>query len=354
MVRARGMEGRVYRTPMPAPAYFRHPSSLEHETGMHPERPERIPAIERELAGRDWLGWERIEAPAAPRESLLAVHTEEHVSFVEALAARGGGAIDLDTVTSAGSWTAARHSAGGALAMVDRLLDADAGAGFCGLRPPGHHAEPDRAMGFCLFNNVAVAARHALDRRGLERVMVVDWDVHHGNGTEAVFYDSAQVLFVSIHQWPLYPGTGAAGDVGVGEGRGHTVNLPVPSGSGDAEFCSLVAHVVLPLARAYRPELLLLSAGFDAHAADPLASCRVTEAGYGTMGALLRSGADALGIPLGGVLEGGYELDALGRSVAATLEAIGNGAAAPRVEPHPLAAEAAARVREHWPALQPA
>ena len=348
------MDGRLYRTPMPAPAYFRHPSSLEHETGMHPERPARIPAIERELAARDWLGWERMEAPAARRESLLAVHGEDHVSFVEALAARGGGAIDLDTVASAGSWTAALHSAGGAVAMVDRLLDAGSGAGFCGLRPPGHHAEPARAMGFCLFNNVAVAARHALHRRGLERVMIVDWDVHHGNGTEAVFYESAEVLFLSIHQWPLYPGTGAAGDVGTGEGRGHTVNLPVPSGSGDAEFCSLLAHVALPLARVYRPQLLLLSAGFDAHLADPLASCRVTQAGYAAMGGLLRSAADELGVPLGAVLEGGYDLDALAISVAATLEAIGDGGPPPQVEPHPAAAEAARRVREHWPALEPA
>jgi acetoin utilization deacetylase AcuC-like enzyme len=355
MVRARGMGASDYRTRMPAPAYFRHPSSLEHDTGMHPEGAARVPAIERELAARDWLGWEKVDAPALDRDGLLAVHTEAHVEFIESLTARGGGAIDIDTVASAGSWNAALHSAGGAVAMVDRLLEAEGtGAGFCGLRPPGHHAEPDRAMGFCLFNNVAMAARHALDRRHCERVMIVDWDVHHGNGTEAVFWESAEVLFISIHQWPLYPGTGAAGDVGAGQGRGHTVNLPVPAGSGDGEFCALVAHVAAPLARAFRPELLLISAGFDAHAADPLASCRTTEGGYRAMAALLRGVAEELAIPVGAVLEGGYDLDALARSVAATLEGLAGGVGPPEVEPRPLATQAAERVREHWPALEPA
>src|SRR5204863_2352120 len=232
------------------------------------------------MSERDWLGLEVIEAPAAEREQLLRVHDASHVEAIEEFAARGGGMIDLDTVASAGSWEAALHSAGGALHAAERLL-ADGGFAFCGLRPPGHHAERDRAMGFCLFNNVAVACAHALDRGGLERVLVLDWDVHHGNGTEAIFYGSAQVLYASIHQSPLYPGTGAAGDVGTGEGKGYTVNLPVPPGAGPDEFLSLVQQVVVPIAREWRPALLCISAGYDAHRDDPLANCELEDASYG-------------------------------------------------------------------------
>ena len=216
---------------MATPVYLHHPSSLEHDPGPHPEQPARIPAIERELAGRDWLGFERREAPAADLELLYPVHPRSHIVFIEELSLRGGGPIDADTYTSSGSYEAALHAAGGAAHMVDLLLGGDAPVGFCGLRPPGHHAEPMRAMGFCLFNNVAVAARRALDAHGAERVMIVDWDVHHGNGTNDIFHDSSEVLFVSLHESPLYPGTGPASDTGAGAGEGHTVNLPVPGGS---------------------------------------------------------------------------------------------------------------------------
>jgi len=208
-------------------------------------------------------------------------------------------------------------------------------------------------MGFCLFNNVAVAAQHALSVRGLSRVLVLDWDVHHGNGTEAAFVSSPSVLYVSLHEWPLYPGTGPASDVGNGEGEGFTLNLPVPSGSGNAEFVSLVADVVAPVALAYAPELVLLSAGFDAHAEDPLATCTVTEAGYAAMTAVVRRFAAELGVPVGLVLEGGYALGALARSLAATLEVlaadeVSDEGSAP---PHPLAVHAAARLNRWWPTL---
>jgi acetoin utilization deacetylase AcuC-like enzyme len=353
-------------------AYFRHPSSLEHDTGMHPERAERILAIEAELGRRGWAGLERFEAPRVPHSALLAVHPREHVRAVEAMSLRGGGAFDPDTVASEGSYEAAIHAAGGAVAMVDRLLDSPdgrPGAGFCGLRPPGHHAEPARAMGFCLFDNVAVAARRARDEHGIERVLILDWDVHHGNGTAAIFAGSDDVLFVSIHQWPLYPGTGAASEVGTGAGEGFTVNLPVPPGSGDEVFVSHVEHLALPLAREWRPGLVLVSAGYDAHRDDPLADCRVTDGGYVAMARLVRAVADELGAPVGVVLEGGYELGALARSVAGTLEALGDdgeagaeadgaaaaAAAAPGgrggVPVHPLTVEARERVAAHWPAL---
>jgi len=337
---------------MGAVAYLRHPSSLRHDTGAHPERIQRIVAIEAALAERDWAGLERVEAPAASEEALLAVHPRAHLDAIRALAERGGGAIDLDTVTSAGSWDAALHAAGGAAHMVDLLLGERAfGAGFCGLRPPGHHAEPARAMGFCLLNNVAVAARRARDAHGAQRVLVVDWDVHHGNGTQAVFESDPGVLFVSIHQWPLYPGTGSVQETGTGEGAGHTVNLPVPPGSGDDVFLSHVAHLVAPLARTYRPDLVLVSAGYDAHADDPLADCAVTDAGYASLASALRAVAGEADAPLGAVLEGGYELDALARSVVVSLAAWGAEGedGLPDVAPHPLTEEALGRLRRWWP-----
>src|SRR5262249_23684851 len=182
--------------------YVRHPSSFEHETGSHPENRRRITAIEEAMSDRDWLGMELVEAPAATREQLERVHTAAHIDSIGELSERGGGPIDLDTVASPGSWNAALHAAGGAVHATERPLS-EGGCAFCGLRRPGHHAERDRAMGFCLFNNVGVAAAHAIAELGVERVLVLDWDVHHGNGTEAIFYDSAQVLYSSIHQSPL-------------------------------------------------------------------------------------------------------------------------------------------------------
>ena len=253
------------------------------------------------------------------------------------------------------SFEAALHAAGGAVRMVDLLLDGEAPCAFSAHRPPGHHAQPSRPMGFCLFNNVALAAQHALDGRGLERVMIVDWDVHHGNGTNDIFHATDRVLFVSIHQSPLYPGTGSAGDVGSGEGRGFTVNLPVPPGAGNRLFCSLVDQVVDPLARSFSPQLMLISAGYDAHRDDPLAECELTEEGYAAMTRSLRRTSEALGVPVGCVLEGGYALGALARSVAATLAALNE----PLPEPEPdagadaplLVRQARERLAQWWPAL---
>jgi acetoin utilization deacetylase AcuC-like enzyme len=309
---------------MAAPVLFHHPSSLQHDPGPHPEQPARIVAIEEALAARGWLGFERRLSPQVSRAQLEAVHPARLIDGVHELCASGGGAIDADTIVSPGSWEAALHSAGGAVGVVDTLLGRsdDARLAVSVHRPPGHHAEIHRSMGFCLFNNVAVAARHARDAYGVERVFILDFDVHHGNGTQDVFFATEEVLFVSIHQWPLYPGAGAAEEIGTGPGAGYTINLPVPPGSGDAAFGSLVEHVAVPLARAYAPGLILVSAGFDAHADDPLAGCEVTDAGYATMGASVRALADGLDVPVGVVLEGGYDLGALSRGLIALLEAL--------------------------------
>ncbi len=333
------------------PLYVHHPSSLEHDTGPHPENANRVRAIEAALERAGWLGLERVEAPAATRDQLLRVHPAEHVERIRRLSEDGGGMIDMDTVVSAGSYAAALHAAGGAVHAVDRLLGDGAGFAFGGLRPPGHHAETTTAMGFCLFNNVAVAARHAIASTHIERVLVLDWDVHHGNGTQEIFYDSPEVLYASIHQSPLYPGTGAASETGAGEGEGYTVNLPVPPGSGPAEFLALVEHVVAPVAREYRPGLIALSAGYDAHRADPLAECMLDEGTYGAMAATMRDLGAELGAPVLVCLEGGYDLGALAASVVATLSALGGSEASPSVDPGPAAAHRE-RLAEHWPALK--
>ena len=330
--------------------YVSHPSSLEHDTGSHPENASRVRAIEARLDQAGWPGLERVEAPAAAGEQLTRVHTPEHVAAIEAISARGGGMIDIDTIASEGSYEAALHAAGGAVEAVERLLAGEGSFAFCGLRPPGHHAETGRAMGFCLFNNVAIASAHAIYEGGVERVLVLDWDVHHGNGTEQIFAGSAQVLYSSIHQWPLYPGTGAADYEGTGAGEGFTVNLPVAPGAGSEEFLSLVQHVVAPIARDFRPGLLAISAGYDAHRDDPLAECAVDTEGYADMAAAIRDLAGELGAPVLVCLEGGYDPEALADSVLATVEALGGGRGAATASVEPARAHRE-RLRDRWPAL---
>jgi acetoin utilization deacetylase AcuC-like enzyme len=317
--------------------YVAHPASHRHDTGAHPENAGRLVAIEAALAEAGWLGLERAEAPAASREQVARVHTEEHIDSIAAICKRGGGMIDLDTATSPDSFDAAMHAAGGAAWAAERLLAGDDRFAFCALRPPGHHAERASAMGFCLFNNAAVAAAHAVEGCGAARVLVLDWDVHHGNGTEEIFAGSSQVLYASIHQWPLYPGTGAAEYVGEGEGEGYTLNLPVAPGAGPDEFLAAVQHVVAPVARQFAPGLLIVSAGYDAHRDDPLASCMLDEAAYADMAASVRDLGLELEAPVLVVLEGGYAPRALSSSVVATLDALGDGAP-PREAPIDAAA----------------
>ena len=346
------------------PVYLRHPSSLEHDTGSgHPERVERIQAVEAELerrgmlerahpaepgASRKALGWEVREAPRATEEQLLRVHPPAYVERVRDMSARGA-AFDLDTPTSPGSYEAALRAAGGACALAEALLSGGERTGFSVLRPPGHHAEPQRAMGFCLFATVAIAARHALEALGAERVLVLDWDVHHGNGTNTIFHESPEVLFASIHQYPFWPGSGALGDVGSGPGEGYSLNLPVPAGTGEAAFVSLVEHVVAPAARQYRPDLILVSAGFDTHLQDPLGGLALETGSFGELARQVRALGEELGAPAGAVLEGGYDLRALADSVAETMSGLaGSEQPRPAGQRHPLAEQAADVLGRYW------
>ncbi len=342
------------RKPPGANLYFHHPACLEHDPRArmpgHPDTPERLVALERHLAELGWLGWERREAPAASVEQLELVHSARHVRAIRELCETGGGEIDADTYVGEASYRAALHAGGGTCAMVRALLGGEAAVGFCGVRPSGHHAERDRAMGFCLFDNVAVAAELAIREHGLERVLVLDWDVHHGNGTAEIFRQRKDVLFASIHQASLFPGSGPLGDVGSGEGEGYTINLPVPSGSEEELWLSLLEHVVLPAAAAFEPQLVLVSAGFDAHIADPLAGCRLQTESFAQIACQVRDAAAAMGAPLGAVLEGGYQPRVLGECVQATLNALSGEGESVSVAPEALlTSRAAAQIGHYWP-----
>ena len=330
------------------PVYLRHPLSFEHDTGGHPENAGRLRAIETRLDAEDWHGLEVVEAPAASRDQLLRVHTPAHLESIEAIAARGGGPIDLDTLMSERSYDAALRSAGAAVRAAELVMGEGERFAFCGTRPPGHHAERERAMGFCLFNNVAIAAAHALAELGAARVMIADWDVHHGNGTQDVFYDSAEVLFSSIHQSPLYPGTGSPREAGAGDGAGYTVNLPVPPGAGPDEFLALVQGVWVPLIDAFEPGLLILSAGYDAHRADPLAECLLDAVAFGDMAASLRDAAERRGIGVIACLEGGYDPAALADSVSATIAAFTDPGRPARTAPEESAMPYRERLGDPW------
>jgi len=285
----------------------------------HPECPERLAAVGRAL---DAFG-DRL-VPVEPREALpeeiLRVHSREHLQLLSQLAGRAV-RIDADTYTAPRSYEIALLAAGGVVELARRIARGEARSGLAAVRPPGHHAEAARAMGFCLLNNIAIAARALRADEGLDRVLIVDWDVHHGNGTQHSFEEDPSVLFVSTHQFPFYPGTGDAGEAGRGKGAGATVNLPLPAGCGDEEYLGAFQRVVAPVARAFRPEMILVSCGFDAHRDDPLASMDVTREGFAGMTAVVRALAEECcdGRVLY-VLEGGYAPSGLEEGVGAVLE----------------------------------
>lgn len=301
-------------------ALFHHADFALHDSGpRHPERPTRMSAILERLRAENLL--ETLQQPqfsAATEDDLARAHSREHIASIRDLAQSGGGQIDSDTRVGEASYDVARLACGAAIAATARVLAGECDNAFVVARPPGHHAESGRAMGFCLFNTVAVAARYALEVGGLQRVAILDFDVHHGNGTQEIFYEDARVFFASLHQFPLYPGTGAAGEIGTGDAVGTTKNIPLPAGCGDAEYEAAWRTLEKPL-REYSPQMIFVSAGFDAHLRDPLGGMNVTAHGFAALTKIARDWAGEIcSGKIVFVLEGGYDLKGLGESVAAS------------------------------------
>ncbi|HEY8291051.1 MAG TPA: histone deacetylase [Thermomicrobiales bacterium] len=297
---------------------------LDHHTGPHPETERRLVAIIEHLDAEGLLVDRPLLTPTnAPREAILRVHDAAYVDALERFCAAGGGWLEPSTVVSAESFDVALLAAGGAIRAVDTVLTGEAARVFALIRPPGHHATAETGMGFCLFNNVAVAAQYARDHYGLERVAIIDWDIHHGNGTNDIFYDDPHVLFVSTHQHPLYPGSGLTRERGTGEGEGYTLNIPLPPRSNDADYLRVFDDLIGPLILSYQPELLFISAGYDAAQDDPLAEMLVSDAGFRQMAERAVAWADTCCAGrIVALLEGGYDLAALARGVAVTLRVL--------------------------------
>jgi acetoin utilization deacetylase AcuC-like enzyme len=298
----------------------------------HPERADRIRYLLDHRALLDKAGVRLLKTGRrAEREDILRVHEPGLVDRLEATAGRSYVMLDADTHTSELSWQTALRAAGGLIDTVDAVMAGEETNGFALVRPPGHHAEPDRSMGFCLINNVAIAARYLQDVHGIDRILVIDWDVHHGNGTQRAFYEENGVLFVSIHQYPCYPGTGSLVDTGAGDGEGYNINIPLAPGSGDAEYAAVFDRIIRPAAAAYKPGFVLVSAGFDAHRDDPLAGMTVTRAGFRFMASAV---AEIAGVSAAGrlvaVLEGGYNLEALVSSVDTVTDVFSGNADTPQ------------------------
>ena len=294
-----------------------------HDMGAwHPERPERLRAVEQILKAQPIAGVRWATPPEGDRAAVERVHGARYVARIESLGGRNA-QLDPDTSMSPGSLHAAHLATGAAVEAVEAVVAGRARNTFALVRPPGHHAEQTRAMGFCLYNNIAIAAEHARAELGCERVLVIDWDVHHGNGTQHSFEDRADVLYFSLHHYPFFPGSGALDEVGVGDGRGYTVNVPLHGGCGDPEFITTFQQVLVPIADRFRPDIVLVSAGYDAHHADPLGGMRVTSEGYAALcGIALDIAARHAGGRLALFLEGGYDLAGLAASVRACVEVL--------------------------------
>lgn len=303
-------------------ALYYHPVFLEHDNGFgHPERPERLTAILEALGNGGLIDQlDRREPKATSEEIIALVHPQAHIDRVRELAARGGGHLDMDTPVSPRSYEAALHSAGAAVDAVDAVFAGEIDNAFCLCRPPGHHATIGRGMGFCLFNNISIAARYAQKSCGIERVAILDWDSHHGNGVQDIFFEDPSVLYVSFHQYPHYPGSGSSQEIGAGKGKGFTVNFPFPAFTGEALYLQALEEVVLPVARSFEPQLVMIAAGYDAHHADLLCSMQLTVDSYARMAEILDglAGEYAEG-RLIATLEGGYNLNAISASAFNTM-----------------------------------
>jgi acetoin utilization deacetylase AcuC-like enzyme len=340
---------------------LRSDACVAHDPGPgHPERSARLLAVHDDLDARPIAGTLSREPRRATDAELARVHSRALIERVKATASREIDLLDSDTTTSRGSWEAARTAAGAVLDAVESTCSGASSGAFALVRPPGHHARPDAAMGFCLFNNVAVAAEHAVRELGCRRVLVLDPDVHHGNGTQEAFWRRRDVLYVSSHRWPFYPGTGAIDEIGEGDGEGFTVNLPLAGGLGDADLLAGYREIVEPIVSQWRPDLILVSAGFDTWHRDPLGGMRVTEAGFRALAALfVRWSREHCPGRIVFALEGGYALDGVVAGVRAGIEAMtGAGPRDEEVEGAPswaaraMTSEARALLVDHWEALR--
>ena len=327
----------------PAGLYFHDAACLGEEPGAGctwaPEAPARLRAVEGHLEALDWVGWEPREAGPALKSELELIHSPAYVARVRDLAAAGGGSLDGDAWIFKDSFRSAVHAAGAAVGMTRALLAGESTRAFAAVRPPGHHATHDRAMGSCVFNNVAIAAELAIRELGLERVFILDWDAHHGNGTNELFRERADVLFASIHEAGSFPGTGQRHDVGTGAGEGYSINLTVPRDSDGALWLSLIDDVILPRAAAFEPQLVLISAGYGAHADDPQAHCRLQTDSFAEMTARVRDFACERAVPVGVVLEGGHSPAVLAECVRETMRALA-------ADPRPPAGSASVWLRD--------
>ena len=297
---------------------------LRHDTGQHVEVAARLVTT---IAFLEKAGLTSQLTLIKPRPATVAeiaqVHRKEYIKEIEETAQKGGGWLDPDTVMSADSYQAALYAAGGVIQAVAAVMGEEVASAFALVRPPGHHATPRQAKGFCLFNNIAIAASYALAEYKLERIFIIDFDVHHGNGTQDIFYDNPQVMYVSTHEYPFYPGTGAIDETGSGTAEGTTINIPLPASCGDAEYLKVFEQIIVPAARRFNPQLILVSAGYDNHWADPLAMMQVSVSGFSQMVETIKGLADELcGGRLVFTLEGGYNLNALAASVKATFDTL--------------------------------
>ncbi|MFC1870051.1 histone deacetylase [Chloroflexota bacterium] len=300
------------------------PIYLKHDTGQHVESARRLEVA---IAHLEQTGLKSqltlIKPRAASEEEILLIHQKQYLSHIKDVAQKGGGWLDPDTVMSPDSYQPALYAAGGAIMAAESVIKGEVASAFALVRPPGHHATPQHAMGFCLFNNIAIAAKYAMAKHNLERILIIDFDVHHGNGTQAAFYDNPKVFYISTHEHPFYPGTGSIEETGKGKGKGTTLNIPLPAGCGDAEYQNVFEQIIMPAARRFKPQFIMVSAGYDLHWADPLAMMHVTTTGLAQIAKIIRGLAEELcGGRLVFTLEGGYNLTALATSIKATFDVL--------------------------------